>query len=81
MAGGAIGCMSVVLQALGATAIPNNRGGSLSFILSFRFLGVGLWPIIWIPVINRSFTSAVLAASSLGLMAAYLLFKNNPRNR
>ena len=34
MAGGAIGCMSVMLQALGATTIPNNKGGSLSFILS-----------------------------------------------
>jgi len=76
LAGGAIGCMSVVLQALGATAIPNNRGGSLSFILSFRFLGVGLWPIIWIPVIDRSFAGAVIAASSLGLVSAYLLSKH-----
>ena len=75
LAGGVVGCMSVALQALGTTAIPSNRGGALSFVLSFRFLGVGLWPIIWLPVINYSFVGAVLATSSLGLVSAYLLAK------
>ena len=75
LAGGAIGCMSVALQALGATAIPDNRGGGLSFVLSFRFLGVGLWPIIWLPVIRHSFTGTVIAASSLGVASTYLLAK------
>ena len=75
LAGGVVGCMSVALQALGATVIPDNRGGGLSFVLSFRFLGVGLWPIIWLPVINYSFTGAVVAASSLGIASAYLLAK------
>ena len=67
--------MSVALQALGATVIPENRGGGLSFVLSFRFLGVGLWPIIWLPLISISFTGAVVAASSLGIASAYLLAK------
>jgi len=76
LAGGMVGYMSVVLQALGATEIPDNRGGTLSFILSFRFLGVGLGPIIWIPVIEQSYEGAMLGASALGLISIYLLSKN-----
>ena len=76
LAGGMVGFMSVVLQTLGATQIPDNRGGTLSFILSFRFLGVGLGPIIWIPVIEQSFKGAILGASALGLVTVYLLSKN-----
>ena len=76
LAGGMVGFMSVVLQTLGATQIPDNRGGTLSFILSFRFLGVGLGPIIWIPVIEQSFKGAILGASALGLATVYLLSKN-----
>ena len=71
-----VGYMSVVLQALGATEIPDNRGGTLSFVLSFRFLGVGLGPIIWIPVIEKSYEGAMLGASALGLISIYLLSKN-----
>jgi MFS family permease len=75
-AGGTVGYMSVVLQALGATEIPDNRGGTLSFILSFRFLGVGLGPILWIPVIEQSYKGAMLGASAFGIISIYLLFTN-----
>ena len=68
--------MSVVLQALGATETPDNRGGTLSFILSFRFLGTGILPVLWIPVLEKSYEAAILGSSALGLIAIYLLIKN-----
>ncbi len=75
-AGGMVGYMSVVLQALGATEVPNNRGGTLSFVLSFRFFGTGLLPVMWLPVLEKSYEAAILGSSALGLIAIYLLTRN-----
>ena len=75
-AGGMVGYMSVVLQALGATEAPENRGGTLSFILSFRFLGTGILPVLWIPVLEKSYEAAILGSSALGLIAIYLLARS-----
>ena len=76
LAGGMVGYMSVVLQALGATEQPDNRGGTLSFVLSFRFLGTGLVPVLWIPILEKSYEAAILGASALGLITIYLLATN-----
>ncbi len=76
LAGGMVGYMSVVLQALGATELPDNRGGTLSFVLSFRFLGTALVPVLWIPILERSYEAAILGASALGIISLYFLMTN-----
>lgn len=66
--GGALAAFVVVVfQALGATIMPENRGGALSFLLSFRFLGHAAGPIALIPLIGASATTALVLAGGLGL--------------
>lgn len=68
LAGGVIAFLVVVFQAIGATIMPDNRGGALSFLLSFRFVGHAVGPIVFIPLIDRSVQGTFLAASALGLV-------------
>lgn len=65
--GGVTGFAVVVLQGLASTIIPGNRGGALSFVLAFRFLGHAAYPLLWLPVVARNVTVAFVAAASLGL--------------
>lgn len=58
----------VVFQALGATIMPENRGGALSFLLSFRFLGHAAGPAALVPVVEQSAPLAFVLAGSLGLL-------------
>ena len=67
VASGAISAVAVVYQALGASIIPDNRGGALSFLLSFRFIGHALGPVLFIPLIDWSARGAFFLAASLGL--------------
>lgn len=66
--GGLIGFVVVVIQGLSTTVVPDNRGGALSFVLSFRFFGHGIGPVIWIPVLESNAEAAFLGASSLGII-------------
>ena len=59
----------VVFQSLGATIVPDNRGGALSFLLSFRFLGHAAGPAVFVPLIDESMSTTFLLAGSLGLVA------------
>jgi len=70
----AISAFTVAFQALGASIMPDNRGGALSFLLSFRFVGHALGPILFIPVIDRSVTGAFFAAAALGLITAAIVW-------
>lgn len=65
----------VVVQGMSTTIAPDNRGGTLSFVLSFRFLGHGVGPVVWIPVLEFDVELAFLGASALGLvtLAAFSL--------
>lgn len=59
----------VVFQALGATIVPDNRGGALSFLLSFRFLGHAAGPALFVPLIDRATSTTFLLAGGLGVLA------------
>lgn len=63
----------VVLQALGASILPENRGGALSYLLSFRFLGHAIGPIAFVPVIERTTAWAFVGSAALGIIAWLLV--------
>ena len=73
LAGGIVAFLVVVFQAIGATIMPDNRGGALSFLLSFRFIGHAIGPILFIPLIDHSARGAFLAATSLGLVTLVVI--------
>lgn len=66
--GGVAAFVVVVFQSLGATIMPENRGGALSFLLSFRFLGHAAGPLLLIPLIDTSATTAFVIGGSFGLV-------------
>ncbi len=72
--GGAfVGFVVVNLQHLAALAVPDNRGGALSSVLSFRFLGHAIGPLVWVPLFDRSVAVAFAGAGGLGLVSAAAL--------
>ncbi len=73
LAGAFVGFVVVVLQITAATSSPDNRGGALSFILAFRFLGHGIGPLVWIPLVERSAAAAFLGSAALGLVTLAIL--------
>lgn len=62
------GLVVVVIQGLSSTILPDNRGGTLSFVLAFRFLGHGIGPIALIPIFERTPTVAFALAAALGII-------------
>ena len=63
-----IGFVVINLQHLAAVAVPDNRGGALSSVLAFRFMGHALGPLLWVPVFAVSPTWAFAGAAGLGLV-------------
>ena len=76
LTGGVTGFAVVVLQTLSSTIVPDNRGGALSFVLAFRFLGHAAYPLLWLPVIDTNVTAAFLAAASLGLVTLFFFARS-----
>lgn len=70
---GLVGFTVVTFQAIGATIMPDNRGGALSFLLAFRFLGHAAGPIVFIPVITRSTAVAFVGSAALGLITLAII--------
>ena len=60
--------VAIVFQALGASIMPDNRGGALSFLLAFRFMGHAVGPLVFIPLIDWSVEGAFFASAALGLI-------------
>lgn len=58
----------VVLQATAAAAVPGNRGGAVSSMLAYRFLGHAVGPVVWLPVFGVSPRAAFLGSAALGLL-------------
>lgn len=67
--GGINASVGVAFQALGATIEPDNRGGALSFLLSFRFVGHAIGPLMFVPFIQSQPAATLVVAASLGLVA------------
>ena len=62
LAGSLVGFVTVVLHQAAAVILPDNRGGALSLVLSLRFFGLAVGPLIWVPVLSRSITAAFAGA-------------------
>lgn len=56
-------------HAIGAGAIAGNRGGGLSMMLAYRFSGIGISQLIWLPVFTRSPAWAFAGSGLVGLLA------------
>lgn len=63
-----VGFVTVNLQHLAAIAVPDNRGGALSSVLSFRFSGHAIGPILFVPLLADSPVVAFGAAGALGVV-------------
>jgi len=81
VAGALYGLVVIVLQQLGASIVPANRGGALSAMLSFRFFGHAVGPLVWVPVLDRNQQTAFVGSAALGLvaLAAFALATAEPR--
>jgi MFS family permease len=79
VAGSLFGFVTVVLHRVAAVIVPVNRGGALSAVLSFRFLGLAVGPLIWVPVFDRSVDGAFLGSALLGLVTIVALLAAVPR--
>ena len=73
IAGGFTGFLVINLQNLSAVAVPDNRGGALSSVMSFRFFGHAVGPLLWVPVFDRSPEAAFVGVGALGLLALVTL--------
>lgn len=63
-----VGFVPVNLQHLAAIAVPDNRGGALSSVLSFRFSGHAIGPIVWVPLLDDAPVLAFAGAGALGVI-------------
>jgi predicted MFS family arabinose efflux permease len=63
-----VGFVVINIQNLAATAVPDNRGGALSSVLAFRFIGHAVGPLMWVPVFETSAAWAFAGAAALGLV-------------
>jgi predicted MFS family arabinose efflux permease len=68
--GSLFGFVVAVLQKVGASIIPENRGGAVSAILAFRFAGHAAGPLLWVPVFARSAGWSFLGSAALGVITA-----------
>ncbi len=59
----------VALTHLAASAVPSNRGGALSSVLAFRFLGHAVGPLIWVPIYLDHHRLAFIGAGALGIIS------------
>lgn len=67
--GGALaGFVVINIQNLSAIAVPENRGGAVSSVMSFRFVGHALGPLIWVPVFVADPVWAFAGSALLGLV-------------
>jgi MFS family permease len=78
LAGSLSALVTVVLHRVAAVIVPANRGGALSAVLSFRFLGFAIGPLIWVPVLTTDVNAAFVGSALLGLMTLAGLLSSVP---
>lgn len=78
--GGVSNLIVVILQLSAAVSEPENRGGAVSFMLAFRFLGHAVGPLLFVPVLSSSVELAFVLSSSVGVLTAMalVLFASQP---
>jgi MFS family permease len=74
VAAGLVSFVVINLQQLAAVAVPANRGGAVSSVLAFRFMGHALGPLLWVPVFAISPGWTFAAATGVGLITMAALF-------
>jgi len=72
--GAVIQCVSTGFQMLAATGVPGNRGGGISFVLSHRFLGHAIGPLLWVPVFENNISVAYVGAALVGLLSVAFVY-------
>lgn len=79
-AGAAASLLTVALQNLTMTAIPDNRGGALSAVSAFRFAGSALAPLAWLSLYHESaaYVFATAGAASLLIVPALHALGHRP---
>jgi MFS family permease len=73
IAGALVGFVVINIQHISATAVPDNRGGALSSVLSFRFVGHAVGPLVWVAVFDVSPAWAFAGAAGLGIITFFAL--------
>ena len=68
-----VGFVVINIQHLSAIAVPDNRGGALSTVMSFRFVGHAVGPLIFVPVVAGEPALAFAGAAALGLVTLVTL--------
>lgn len=58
---------------LAVRTVPNNRGGAVSFVLAFQFVGAALAPVIWVPLYHANGDQVLAWAGGGAVVAAVLL--------
>ena len=72
--GGLVQCIGTGFQTLAATGVPGNRAGGVSFVLSHRFLGHAIGPLIWVPVFERNVSLSYLGAALVGVLSIVFVY-------
>ncbi len=67
VAGAASSLLAVATNALAVTAVPQNRGGAVSAMSSFRFTGNAAAPALWLPLYAHAPGLAFVAPAALVL--------------
>lgn len=82
VASASYGLIALNLQRLAAVAVPENRGGALSSVLAFRFLGHAAGPLMFVPMLEWSAPVAFAVAAGLGVitLAVYVAAEPAPTN-
>jgi len=74
LAGATVQCISTGFQLLAATGSPNNRGGGISLVLSHRFLGHAIGPLLWVPIFERNISMAYIGAAAFGAISIAFVY-------
>ncbi|MGI9644874.1 MAG: MFS transporter [Ilumatobacteraceae bacterium] len=62
-----VGFVVIITQQLSAIAVPDNRGGALSTVMSFRFVGHAIGPLVFVPIVADDSALAFAGAAGFGL--------------
>jgi MFS family permease len=73
VAGASASLLTVALQNLAVRQVPANRGGAVSVASAFRFAGMAVAPLLWLPLYHSSATLAFTAAGLCAALAALAL--------